>query len=73
MFTKIDDAAAAFTSIGVKPGEIFTVALPSVPEALYTVYALNKIGAVANMIHPLAGEREMANYLNEVKSRVAVL
>ena len=47
--------------------------MPSIPEALYTVYALNKIGAVANMIHPLAGETELVNYLNEVQSRVAIL
>ena len=70
---KIDETAAAFAALGVNPGEIVTVALPSIPEALYTVYALNKLGAVANMIHPLAGEQEMVNYLNEVESRVAVL
>ena len=50
-----------------------TVALPSMPEALYCLYALNKIGAVANMIHPLAGRDETINYLNEVKSRTAVI
>ncbi|MBQ3404180.1 MAG: hypothetical protein IJG63_02030 [Oscillospiraceae bacterium] len=37
------------------------------------VYALNKIGAVSNMIHPLAGEKELVNYLNETQSRVAIL
>ena len=73
LFQKIDETAAAFAALGVQPGEIVTVALPSIPEALYTVYALNKLGAVANMIHPLAGEQEMVNYLNEVESRVAVL
>lgn len=73
LFKRIDETAAGFAALGVKPGEIVTVALPSIPEALYTVYALNKLGAVANMIHPLAGEQEMVNYLNEVESRVAVL
>ena len=73
LFRQIDRTAAAFSALGVKPGEIVTVALPSIPEALYVVYALNKLGAVANMIHPLAGEREIVNYLNEVASRVAVL
>lgn len=73
LFEKIDKTAAAFIALDVKPGEIVTVALPSIPEALYTVYALNKLGAVANMIHPLAGEQEMVSYLNEVESRVAVL
>ena len=73
LFENIDKTASAFIKAGVKEKEIVTVALPSIPEALYCVYALNRIGAVANMIHPLAGKEETLNYLNEVKSRVAVI
>lgn len=73
MFAQIDKTASAFLALDVQPGEYVSVALPSIPEALYVVYALNKIGAVANMIHPLAGEAETINYLNEVQTRVAVL
>lgn len=73
LFQQIDRTAAAFSALGVKPGDIVTVALPSIPEALYVVYALNKIGAVSNMIHPLAGENELLHYLNEVQSHVAIL
>ena len=72
-FEKIDNCARALIALGVKEREIVTIALPSIPEALYLVYALNKIGAVANMIHPLAGERELVNYLREVDTRVAFL
>ena len=73
LFENIDKTAKAFQAIGVKEGEIVTVALPSIPEVLYIVYGLNKIGAVANMIHLLAGKKEIIGYLNEVKSRVAVI
>ena len=73
LFENIEKTAKAFCSFGVKPGEIVTIALPSIPEALYAVYALNRLGAVANMIHPLAGKNELLNYLNEVDTRVAVL
>lgn len=73
MFAQIDKTASALLELDVEPGEYVSVALPSIPEALYVVYALNKIGAVANMIHPLAGESETVHYLNEVQSRVAVL
>lgn len=72
LFHNIDLVAAAFLSLGVKPGEIVTIALPSIPEALYCIYALNKIGAIVNMIHPLAGKNEIIHYLNEVESRIAV-
>ena len=70
LFENIDKAAAAFLKVGVKEKEIVTIALPSIPEALYCVYALNKIGAVANMIHPLAGKNETLDYINEVHSRI---
>ena len=73
LFQEIDNTAAALLGIGIKKGEIVTVAMPSIPEALYAVYALNKIGAVANMIHPLAGEQELCNYLNEVESKVFLM
>lgn len=72
-FNHIDECAKSLNTLGVKPGEIVTVALPSIPEALYIVYALNKIGAVANMIHPLAGENEIVNYINEVESKVVII
>lgn len=73
LFENIDKTAAAFLKLGVKAKEIVTVALPCIPEALYCVYALNKIGAVANMIHPLAGKDETLKYFNEVQSKVAVI
>lgn len=73
LFAHIDVCEKSLAALKVKQGDIVTVALPSVPEALYMVYALNKMGAVANMIHPLAGEKEILHYLNEVSSDVAVI
>lgn len=73
LFAHIDKCVKALTAAGVKQGDIVTLALPSIPEALYLVYALNKMGAVPNMIHPLAGENEIVHYLNEVNGNVAVL
>ena len=73
LFENIDKTAKAFVAAGVKKGDVVTVALPSIPEALYCVYALNKLGAVANMVHPLAGHPDLIFYLNEVGSEMMVL
>lgn len=73
LFENIDKTAKAFAAAGVKKGDIVTLALPSIPEALYCVYALNKLGAVANMVHPLAGHTDLVFYLNEVRSEIVVL
>ena len=40
LFKKIDECAKALNALDVRPGDIVTVALPCVPEALYLVYAL---------------------------------
>ena len=73
LFDRIDECAKSLTAMHVKQGDIVTIALPSIPEVLYLLYALNKLGAVANMVHPLAGEKEILHYLNEVNSEVAIL
>ncbi len=73
LFVNIDRTAEAFVKVGVKEKDIVTVALPSLPEAMYCVYALNKIGAISNMIHPLAGESEIVHYINEVQSEIVVI
>jgi len=59
----------ALQELGVKKNDIVTIALPSIPETLYLVYALNRIGAIANMIHPLAGASEIKDFLNEVNGK----
>lgn len=68
LFWNIELCAKALIANDVKPGDIVVVAMPSIPEALYSILALNRIGAVANVIHPLAGANEICNYLNETKS-----
>lgn len=73
LIENIEICANALSAIGIKPGDIVTIALPSIPEALYILYGLNKLGAVANMIHPLAGKEEIIHYLNEVNSSVAFI
>ncbi len=70
LFKQIEACEKSLYEIGVREKDIVTVALPSIPEAIYLVYALNKLGAVANMIHPLAGEKEIVHYLNEVNTNI---
>lgn len=72
LFKKIDDAAKAYVAYGIKKGDIVTVSLPSLVEDIVNFYALNKIGAVANQIHPLASQEEIEFYLNEAESKIFV-
>lgn len=69
MFTRWDNTAKALKALGIKKGEIVTVAMPAMPEVVDLIYAINQIGAIVNLIHPLPGKEELAFYLNEVNSR----
>lgn len=64
--------AKAFASIGIKEGDKVTVCLPNVPQAIYCLYALNHIGAIASMIHPLSAESEIEFYLRTAGSKCAI-
>lgn len=64
--------AKAFAAIGIKEGDKVTVCLPNVPQAIYCLYALNYIGAIASMIHPLSAESEIEFFLRTAGSKCAI-
>ena len=47
--------------------------MPNTPEAIIAFYAINKIGAISNMIHPLSGENEIKDFLNKANSRCVIV
>ncbi len=61
---RIDRVAKALVALGIKKGDRVTICMPNSPQALDTFYALNRIGAMSNMIHPLSAPAEIAFYLN---------
>ena len=73
LFNNIEKYAKAFTAEGIKKGDIVTLCLPNVPEAVYMFYALNKIGAIANMVHPLKSGNEIKLAINDTKSKLLVM
>ena len=69
---KVDECARALAAIGVKEGERVTICMPNAPQAVIMFYASNKIGAIANMVHPLSSEKEIEFYLKESASVVCI-
>ena len=68
----IDTCAKALKTIGIRPGDKVTIAMPNCPQAIYMFYAVNMAGGICNMIHPLSAEKEIEFYLNESESVTAV-
>lgn len=69
MWEHIEEVVKALNALGVREGEIITIAMPNTPEFVYLAYAINRVGAVMNIIHPLPGKEELLGYLEEAQSR----
>ena len=72
MMRMIDRCAAALAELGIKENDKVTIALPNCPQAVYMLYAVNRVGVVATMVHPLSAEKEIEFYLNDSGSVAAV-
>ena len=70
LIKKINRVAAALKALGAEKGDRITICMPNTPEAIYMFYAVNEIGAVANMVHPLSSEKEIEDYLNQSESKI---
>lgn len=73
LFSEIDRTAKALTSLGVKNGDNVAICMPAVPEAIYTILALNKLGANAGMLNPTFNETQLTDRVNEIEASVLVV
>ena len=69
---EVHRCARALKTIGVRENDKVTIAMPNCPQAIYMFYAVNLVGGIANMIHPLSAENEIEFYLNESQSVTAI-
>ena len=69
---KIDLVARCFYSLGVRAGNRVLVCMPNVPQAVYCLYGLNRIGAIATMVHPLSAVGEIVHFINEASCEFAI-
>ena len=72
MIANIHRCARSLKTIGIREGDKITIAMPNCPQAIYLFYAVNEVGAIANMVHPLSSEKELEFYINESESVTVV-
>ena len=70
---KIEKAARALKNYGVKEGDRVTICMPNTPEGITMVYAVNMVGAVCNMVHPLSSEKELEYYIKVADSKYVLV
>ena len=73
LFELIDKAATAFLESGIKKGDVVSVVDMINPELVITLYALNKIGAVINLIDVRYSGDKLVKCVNEVDSKMLIV
>ena len=68
----IEACARSLRTIGIRPGDSVTIAMPNCPQGIYMFYAVNMVGGIASMVHPLSSEKELEFYINETDSVLVV-
>ena len=69
---QVDVCAKALKTLGIREGDRVTICMPNCPQTVIMFYAVNVVGAIANMIHPLSSENEIVFYLNDSQSVAAI-
>ncbi len=72
LIEQIDQCARALKSLGLSKGDTMTIAMPTSPQGIICFYAINKIGAIASMIHPLSPAKQIEFFLNLSNSTFAL-
>ena len=70
LFIEIDKTEKAYIAQGVKPGDNVALCVPATPEAMYSILALNKIGANCNMLNPTFTDQQLTDRINETEASV---
>lgn len=65
---KVDKIASALLELNIVKNESVTICCPNTPESIALIYAVNKIGGIANVLHPLSTTQDIERALKETNS-----
>ena len=65
--------ATFFERLGIKKGDVVTLVLPNIPQCIYSIYALNVIGSVINILHPLTNLGNILEKMDILNSKYVIL
>lgn len=58
---------------GIKKKDVVTIVLPNIPTTIYLFYALDALGAIQNIVHPLTPVKQIIKTMEETNSQFAIV
>ncbi len=72
MFYHIEQTAKSFLELGVREGDHVVISMPTTPESVYMLFALNRIGAVAVELDPRTVEKDVETTMLESHTKLYI-
>jgi long-chain acyl-CoA synthetase len=66
---EVDHFSAALNAIGFKKGDAITIGMPTAPQGIIPIYAVNKLGGVCSVVHPLSPPNQIETFLQISNSK----
>lgn len=73
LFENIEKTAATLKRFGIQKGDVVVVSLPSIPEAVYLFYAVNKLGAIYCGMDCRNTEEENAKIISQINPKICFI
>ena len=73
LFREVRAASESLTGLGIGKGDVLTICLPNIPQAVVMFYAANRLGIIANMVHPKTPPDELSDYMTSTGSRFLII
>lgn len=73
LIEQIQTVAKSFSAMDIQAGDFVTIISPNIPQAVVAFYALNAIGAIANMLHPMLSPAEMKKAIADTDSKLILV
>ena len=74
LLKRIDETADILANtLNIKPNDVVMISQPNIPETVILFYAVNKIGAISNLIHPFTPFNQVKVIMEKTNTKVAFL
>ena len=74
LLKRVDATAdVLYNRLGIRENDVIVIAQPNIPETIVLFYAINKIGATSNLIHPFTPFNQVKQIMDKTNTKYAFL
>lgn len=73
LFQKIEETKKSLKNMGIKNNDVVSIASPFLPEVVYSIYAVNALGGVVNLVDPRVPSSKLINYFKGSNTKFLIM